>query len=338
MKTFLRLGALFCFASGLLLASMEGTVVNRTTGKPQAGVSVILVKPGQQGMQTIGTTISDALGHWAFEKDQPGGGPQLLQAAYEGVNYNKLMTPNIPTSGVELDIYEATKSPAVAHIAQRMMFIEPAAGSLAITETDILQNDSNTTYNNSALGGLRFYLPPAANGQVRVNAQTSQGMPLPRAAEKTNENDIFKVDFPVKPGETQFEVSYVLPVGTPFTYRGRLVTVKGMSAGPMRLIAPAGVTLAGKDIQNEGTEPKTQATIYDVTAPDLFSVDVTGTGSLHTGDDTNGVDDSDSPQVTEGQPQIYRHLSWLLVLTFSILAIGLVFLFRNSPVRTPYGK
>jgi hypothetical protein len=163
-------------------------------------------------------------------------------------------------------------------------------------------------------------------------------MPLPRAAEKTDENDIFKVDFPVKPGETQFEVSYVLPVGTPFTYRGRLVTVKGMSAGPMRLIAPAGVTLAGKDIQNEGTEPKTQATIYDVTAPGLFSVDVTGTGSLHTGDDTSGVDDSDSPQVTEGQPQIYRHLSWLLVLTFSILAIGLVFLFRNSPVRTPYGK
>jgi hypothetical protein len=337
MKTFFRLGVLLFSATCGLFASIDGTVVNRTTGKPQAGVSVTLVKPGQQGMQTIGTTVSDAAGHFLFEKDQPGGGPQLLQAAYAGVNYNKLMTPNIPTSNVELNIYEATKSPAVARIAQRMMFVEPSSSQLAITETLILQNDSNTTYNNGDLGGLRFYLPPAANGQVRVQAQGPQGMPLPRAAEKTSETDIFKVDFPVKPGETQFEVSYVLPVGTPFTYRGRIAGVKGMSAGPLRLIAPSGVTLAGKDIQSAGTEPKTQATIYTVSAPDLFSVDVTGTGSLHT-PDANPVDDSDSPQVIEGQPQIYRHLSWLVALTFSILAVGLVFLFRSSPVRAPYGK
>jgi hypothetical protein len=110
-----------------------------------------------------------------------------------------------------------------------------------------------------------------------------------------------------------------------------------MPAGPLRLIAPSGVTLAGKDIQNAGTEPKTQATIYTVAAPDVFSVDVTGTGSLHT-PDANPVDDSDSPQVTEGQPRIYRHLSWLVALTFSILAVGLGFLFRSSPVRAPYGK
>ena len=162
-------------------------------------------------------------------------------------------------------------------------------------------------------------------------------MPLPRPAEKTKETDTYQVNFPIKPGESQFEVSYVLVAGTPITFRGRVVNVKGMPAGPLRLIAPAGVTLAGKDVQMVGTEPKTQATIYNVLARDLFSVDVTGTGSLHPPEAAAG-DDSDSPQVVEGKPPIYARLPWLLTLALSILGVGLVYLFRTSPVRSPYGK
>ncbi|HEX4749951.1 MAG TPA: hypothetical protein VH302_10450 [Bryobacteraceae bacterium] len=328
---------------GLILASsmyaaMDGTVMNVTTGKPQAGVSILLVKPGQGGMRTIGTTVSDASGHFLFAQDEPGGGPQLLQAVYNGVNYNKLMTPNIPTSNVELDIYEATKSPSVAKVAQQMLVIEPNSSQIAVSQTVMMQNGSNQTFSNPKTGELQFYLPPAANGQVRVQAQGPQGMPLPRAAEKTNETDVYKVDFPIKPGDTEFDVSYVIPAGSPFTFQGRVVNVTGMEAGPLRLIAPPGVTLAGKDIQSIGTEPKTQATIYNVTATGLFSFSITGTGSLRQADGAAAEDDSDRPQVVDGNPQIYAHLGWLLTLAFSILGVGLIFLFRSSPVRSPYGK
>ena len=320
-----------------LHASMDGTVINRSTGKPQPGVSITLVKPGQQGMQTIGTTVSDATGRFVFEKDEPGGGPQLLQASYNGVTYNKLMTPNIPTSNVELEVFEATKSPAVARVTQHMMLIEPSASSIAVSENVIVQNDSTTTYSNPPVGSLRFFLPPAANGQVKVEAQGPQGMPLPRAAERTETEGIYKVDYAIKPGETQFEVDYALPAGSPFTFRGEVVNVKGMPSGPLHLIVPAGVTLAGKDIQSVGTEPKTQANIYTVIAPGAFSAEIAGVGALRTPEPTQ-PDQSDSPQVTEGQPQIYRHMGWLLGLALAILAVGLVFLYTNSPVRAPYGK
>jgi len=320
-----------------LHASIDGVVINRSSSKPQPGVTITLVKPGQQGMQTIGTTVSDAAGHFIFENDQPGGGPQLLQALYKGVNYNKLMTPNIPTSNVQLNVYEATTSPAVARVSQHMMLIEPSASSIAVSENVIVENESTTTYNNPSVGSLRFFLPPAANGQVRVQVQGPQGMPLPRAAERTATEGIFKVDYPIKPGETQFEVDYALPAGSPFTYRGEVVGIKGMPAGPLRLIAPAGVTLAGKDIQSVGTEPKTQAGIYTVTASGPFSADISGVGSLRPPEATE-ADQSDSPQVTEGQPQVYRHMGWLLGLALSILAVGLVFLYTTSPVRAPYGK
>lgn len=333
MKKLFRLAALFSCGALSLFAAIDGTVINRTTGKPQAGVSITLIKPGQNGMQTLGSTVSDAAGHFVFEKDQPGGGPQLLQAKYKGVDYNKLMTPNIPTSNVELDIYEATASPAVAHVAERMLVIEPTKSQVGVNETVVIQNESNTTYNNDKLGALRFYLPPEANGQVRVSAQGPQGMPLPRPAEKTKEADVFQVNFAVKPGETQFQVNYVLPVGSPAIYHGRVVGVPGMPAGPFRLVVPQGVTLSGKDIQNVGTEPKTQATIYNVTSSSTFSADIAGTGSLHTGDETASNDDSDAPQVTQGKPRIYQHEGWLIALAFSILGVGLVVLFRNSPVR-----
>ncbi len=338
MNRFVFVAALISLGPSSVFAAIDGTVVNRTTDKPQAGVSILLVKPGQQGMQTIGTAVSDASGRFVFEKDQPGGGPELLQANYKGVNYNKLMTPNIPTSNVELDVYEATKSPAVAHVAQQMLVIEPTANQLSVSETVLVQNESKTTYNDVDLGAFRFYLPPSANGQVRVNAQGPQGMPLPRAAEKTEKSNVFKVDFPIKPGETQFELSYVLPVGSPFTYRGRLVNIPGMPTGPLRLVAPPGVTLAGNDIERIGTEPKTQATIYNVIARENFSFAISGTGSLHSGDDANSGETSDAPQVTEGKPQIYTHLTSLIALAFCILGVGLVILFRSSPVRSPYGK
>lgn len=330
MKTLLGTSAILFAAAASLFASMDGTVVNRTTGKPQPGVSITLVKPGAQGMQTIGTAVSDASGAFRFDNDQPGGGPQLLQASYKGVNYNKLMTPNVPTSGIDLDVYEATKSPSVARIAQRMLLIEPSLSRINVDETVIVQNDGNTTFNNDALGAIRFYLPPAANGQVRISARGPQGMPIPRPAERTDENDVFKVQFPVKPGETEFQVTYVLPAGSPFAFQGRVVNIKGMAAGPLRLVAPTGVTLAGTDIQQVGTEPNTQASIYNVVSSGNFTVDITGTGALHNNADSSSTDTSDSPPLTEGRPQIYTHLTLLIVLTFSILGVGLIRLFRTK--------
>jgi hypothetical protein len=273
-----------------------------------------------------------------FEKDQPGGGPQLLQAVYKGVNYNKLMTPNIPTSNVQMEVFEATKTASVARIEQRMMLIEPNVSQITVTDTVIVQNDSKTTYSNDAEGGMRFYLPPAAKGQVRVNAQGPQGMPLPRTAERTDETDVYKVNFPVKPGETQFEATYVIPAGSPFTLQGRVLGVKGMPAGPLHLIVPAGAALAGKDVQSAGVEQKTQATIYTVTAPDAFSADITGVGTLRTPADGPTADTSEAPQPVEAPPQIYRHMPWLLAFALSILTVGLIFLFRSSPVRSPYAK
>ena len=336
MKRAIFIAALL--AAQVAFGAIDGTVINKTTGQAAPGVSINLVKPGQGGMKTLGTMVSDAAGYFKFEKDEPGGGPQLLQATFEGVLYTKLLTPASPTSGVEFDVFGSTKSPAAAQVSQQFMVIEPDASKIAVGETVIFQNTSTTTFNNPQTGSFRFYLPRAANGQVRVQVQTAQGMPLPRAAEKTEEADVFKVSYPIKPGETQFEINYVIPAGAPFTFRGRVVDIKGLTMGPLRLIAPSGVTLTGKDIQSVGVEPKTQAGIYTVLAPS-FSFDIAGSGTLHPEtDQAAATPDTDSPSVVQGTPKIYQHLPWLVAIALGILAVGLVVLYRTSPVRSPYGN
>ena len=45
-----------------LLGAIEGTVINGSTGQPQASVTVSLVQPGANGMQAIATAVSDASG------------------------------------------------------------------------------------------------------------------------------------------------------------------------------------------------------------------------------------------------------------------------------------
>ncbi len=324
-----------------LFASIDGTVVNGTSGKPQAGVEITLLKPGAQGMQNLGTTQSDRAGHFRFEHDQPGGGPQLLQAHYKDVNYNTLLTPNIPTSGVDLQIYDVSKSAREVRQAQHLLVLQPTTSEIAVNETLIVDNPSKTTYSNDAQGGMRFYLPPAANGQVRVSATGPQGMPLPQAPQQTGKSNVYKVDFPIKPGETQFQLTYVLPVGSPFTFRGEVVNVKDMPTAPLRLIAPEGVSLAGNAIERIGQEPNTRATIFNVIATGNFNVDITGTGSLPGEQNANASpaassanDKSDETPVTEGAPKIYAHLPWLVALALSVLGVGLLVLFRSSP-RVP---
>src|ERR1700727_3174733 len=85
----MKLACLFLLAS-LAHGAIDGTVVNATSGKPQAAATVTLYQTTQQGPQNLGSIKSDAQGKFAFTQDvKPGvaGGPLLVQAVYGGVPY-----------------------------------------------------------------------------------------------------------------------------------------------------------------------------------------------------------------------------------------------------------
>ena len=311
----------------LPLLAVDGVVVNATTGQPQSGVAVNLVQPSQSGMVQLGNTTTDAQGQFKIDKQIPPG-PGLLQATYQGTTYNQIITPGMSTTGVQLKVYDATKKAGIARTVEHLILLEPGADRLRISETFVVGNDSNLTYNDPAKGSIQFFLPPATDGNAQVIITAPGGMPIPRPALKTPVAGIYKVDYPVKPGETRMDVSYTVPATNKFS--GKIVG----SDAATHLVTPGTVTVTGDGIELAGREPQTQANIYNLTGLD-YNLLIEGIGSLRPDDSAGAAgpgDDGGSPQVEIKKPRIYAQLPWVLSLAFAILALGGTMLYRRGTV------
>src|SRR5258707_10647576 len=83
---------MFASAQVTFAATVHGTVNNGTTGKPGAGVEVILIQL-QGGMQPVANTKTDSAGRFTFENPNIGGQPMLIRAVYKGVNFHQPLPP-----------------------------------------------------------------------------------------------------------------------------------------------------------------------------------------------------------------------------------------------------
>ncbi len=313
---------LFCLVPAF--AAIDGTVTNRTTGKLQPGATVTLFKITQNGPESIESVKSDAEGK--FRIDQNVQGPRLIETAYDGVTYNKMLPPGFPANNVAIDVYNSSKQPGSATVSQHMVLFEPSAGQLAVSESYIWSNTGKTTFNDPDGGTLRFYAPVESKG-IQVNCTAPQGMPIRRAPQPAGKPDVYKVDFPIKPGESSINVTYTMPFTSPGVFEGK-VLYKG---GPTSLIAPQGVQIKGEGLESRGQEPRTRATIFQTAAAD-YKVEIEGSGSLR---GQEAESEQSGPQIQFVLPKVYTKLPWILSLAFSILALGFVLLYRSGAAAAP---
>ncbi|MBV6434495.1 MAG: hypothetical protein IANPNBLG_04748 [Bryobacteraceae bacterium] len=302
-----------------LFAVIDGSVINRTTGKPQHGATVTVYKLGTAGIESLESVKTDAAGRFSFTAD-PGPGPALLQGAWDGVTYNKMLTPNTPRTGVEVDVWNSQSKPGTAKVAQHMVLFEPVDGKLMVNENIIYQNPGLISYNNPDNGTLQFYLPPEANGKVKVECTAPQGMAIERAAMPTKVPNVYGVDFPIKPGETRFQLAYEIPAASPAVFTGRILHKEGVT----RLVTPRGVTLKGEGVRELGREPSTQAAIYSLSGQNL-KVEIEGSGSMS---DASAASGDEGPGIQEILPRVYERVYMVLGLAVSILALGFLVLYR----------
>jgi hypothetical protein len=199
---------------------------------------------------------------------------------------------------------------AATKVGKHMILFEPTGEQMVVNETYLCSTTGG--------GTLQFYLPAAANGKVTVNATPPGGVSAPAAVKKTSKPDVYAVDFPMKPGETRFDLTYTVPYTEGAAYEGKIVTQDDNTY----LIAPNGMTLQGENLNDLGQEPRTQAHIYGLTGA-AYKVQLTAEAA-----------DSDSgPRIEPIMPRIYGQ-AWLIVaLALGILALGLALLYR-APAAT----
>ncbi len=318
-----------------LFAAVDGTVINKTTGKPQAAATVTLYKLGQAGMESVETVKSDATGAFKMQTT-PEAGPYLIQAAFDGVTYNKMLPPGQPRTGLEVEVFQSIPRAGDAKVTQHMLLFEVAEGKLTINENIVYENAGKTTYNDPTGGTLRFYLPPETGGKVKVMATAPNGMPVERATNPGKGENQYAVDFPIKPGETRFQLIYEMPAAEPMVFNGKLLHKEGTT----RLVSPRGVTLKGDGISELGREPATQALIYNLAKPE-YKVEIEGTGTLRdggSGGGGGGGGEDEGPGIQEILPRIYTKLPVVLALGFAILLVGFVILYRSGPAPVAKGQ
>lgn len=316
-----RLLPILLLSAAIAPAAVDGTIRNGTAGKPQPGVFVTLYRLGQTGPQPVKSLKTGPDGRFQF--DQNVQGPHLLQVIYDGVLYNQMLTPGGPTSGLAVEVYNSSKQPGDAKIIQHMVLLEPVENQLQVTENFFFRNGGKVSYNDPAHGTLRLFLPEASKGQARVTATAPGGMPVQRPAEKTAQPNVYKVDFPIKPGETRFDISYSVPFSPPGIFAGKILD-KG---APVRLVVPAGVTLNGQGLKPLGQEPQTKASIYEVAGSE-YKVEIQGSGALNAA--AAGGEEESGPSIEQILPRVYGKVYWILGLSLAILLAGFILMYRRS--------
>lgn len=307
--------------TALPLLAVDGIVVNGTTGVPQAGVKINLVQPTQNGMVPLGDAVSGSQGEFRIDKAIPPG-PGLLQATFEGNTYNQIIAPGMPTSGVRVAVYNSTRDAKIGTPSEHLILLERDDQQIKISETFIFQNQSSTTFADPVNGSVRFYLPPAAGGKAQAIISAPGGMPIPRSPIALGKQDLYKIDYPVKPGETRMEVSYSLPASDSFV--GKIAS----SSASTHLVTPFSVTVEGPGVEPAGQEPQTQAHIYTLRGAS-FNLKITGSGSLRNEQPAETDEDSGQHQVEVAPARIYSKQNWILGIIFGILAIGGWMLFQK---------
>jgi hypothetical protein len=311
-----------CLAIAPAFAAVDGVVVNGTTGQPQANTVVMLIQPTQAGMQTLGTTKTDAQGKFSFDNNDAQG-PRLIQAIFQGVQYNRMVPPGMPSTGLQIPVFASTNKAGTAKVMQHFIVLQPGEKEMTVSEGLLYEGDSSLTYYDPVNGSVRFYVPPEAQGLTSVTVNPAGGMPIQRPALKTKEPDVYKVDYPVRPGETRFDINYTVPTTNPMTFTDKEIHPEASS----NLVVPSGVIAKSDDLELVGQEPKTQASIYRIKNAS-FKVEVDGIGALQQSE--GSADDNGQPQVQEVKPRIYESLYWILGMAFAILGLGSVLLARNA--------
>jgi len=313
-------------------AVVSGTVTNQTTGKPQPGATVALYQLATAtGLSLIDQAKSDAQGNFTINHTPQG--PHLIRTAFDGVTYNHMLPPGRPTTGIALDVYNASKQPGGAKVAKHMILFEPGGGQVAVTETYLFKNDGKTAWNDPEGGTLKFFLPAGAS-QPKVDATAPGGMPLGAPVNKTSKPDVMAVDFAIKPGDTRIDVSYTAPYIEGGDLAGKVVSKDENTY----LIVPSGITMKGEGLNDLGAEPRTQAHIFGLTGG-AYKVQLTGSVAPAPADPSAGAADEESgPRIEQIMPRVNTKAVSILVVALGILALGFALLYRSTPPATNAGS
>jgi hypothetical protein len=209
------------FSSFALGDSITGIVTNKTTNKPAGGDDVVLIRLAQ-GMQETNRTKTDSNGHFTLEVPNGDNGMHLVRVTHDKANYFRPAPPG--TQSVEVDVFNAAaKVKGVNSEADVMRIQTDESGkALRIIENFFVKNESNPPLTQFSDRPFEFYLPEGAVVEGSA-ALAPGGMPVQASPVPLGEPNHYAFIFPIRPGETRFQISYRLPYSGTLKFAPRVM-------------------------------------------------------------------------------------------------------------------
>ena len=202
----------------LSAATLTGKVTNGTTSKPSAGDEVILIKLAA-GMEEVGHAKTDAAGKFSFTFSDADS-PHLVRAIHQGVTYHQPAPPG--TDSVDVTVYDVHPKVSGVNVVADLMYIQATQGKLGVTRIFAVDNTSKPPVTQMNDANFEFYLPEGAVID-EAEAKTEGGQPLKIDPTPQSEKNRYAFVFPLRPGQTQMQVSYHLTYSGKATVDPRLI-------------------------------------------------------------------------------------------------------------------
>jgi hypothetical protein len=221
-----------------------------------------------------------------------------VRVTHQDVTYHTPAPPG--TTSVDIKVYDvATKLDGISVVAD-LMYVQAGQGKLGITRVFAVDNSSQPPRTEMNDAPFEFYAPEGAEID-EAQAQTSGGQPLNISPTPQAQKGRYAFDFPLRPGQTQFQVTYHL------SYTGK-ATIDPLLIYPLQhfvVIVPKSITFTPAQAgiyQNQTTpkQPDAIAAIASNAKPgQKLSFDVSGEGTLQGQDQEASADGGGS----NGQPR-----------------------------------
>jgi hypothetical protein len=203
----------------------------------------------------------------------------LVRVTHDKANYFRPAPAG--TESVEIDVFNAAaKVKGITSEADVMRLQTDESGkSLLVTENFFVKNDSNPPMTQFSDRPFEFYLP--AGAVVEGSAALSPGgMPVQAAPVPLGDPNHFAFVFPIRPGETRFQITYKLPYSGSMKFAPKPVmatdTIAIMMPKSMKFDAPPS---AGFAAVTEDTTAQTYV-LRNVNPSAAVEFTVSGSGQL----------------------------------------------------------
>jgi hypothetical protein len=356
------IAAMLAAFSGFALAdSITGIVTNKTTNKPAAGDDVVLIRLAQ-GMQEASRTKTDAKGNFTLEVPNGDNGIHLVRVTHDKANYFRPAPPG--TQSVEVEVFNAAaKVNGVNSEADVMRLQTDESGkALHVVENFFVKNESSPPLTQFSDRPFEFYLPDGAVVEGSA-ALAPGGMPVQASPVPLGEPNHYAFVFPIRPGETRFQITYHLPYNGSLKFAPRVM----MPTDTIAIMMPKSMTFTpGQSSPYSAVTEETTAQTYvarSVQPSQALNFTISGTGQMprdagaaaaaggaasgdassQAGGGTAGSTASDTrpggglgvPLDPEGTNDPWAKYKWWILGGLGlVMAVGAGILLKNGPAQT----